>query len=57
MDRTDEKTDNKKEMDASISLKLPKPLLEKAREKSKSTGVSISFVARKAIEEWVEKTK
>ena len=43
----------KKEMDASISIKLPSELLEKARIKSENTGVSISFVVRKAIEDWV----
>lgn len=42
---------------AIITFTIPKSLHKKAREKSKSTGVSISFVARKAIEEWVEKAK
>jgi predicted DNA-binding protein len=42
----------KAEKTASISVKLPPELLEKARQKSESTGVPISFVVRKALEEW-----
>ena len=46
------KEKQKKEMDKSISVKVPSGLLEKAREKSEKTGVSLSFVVRKAIENW-----
>lgn len=42
------------EMDARLSIKLPSELLNKAREKSAKTGVSISFVVRKAIEGWIK---
>jgi predicted DNA-binding protein len=43
----------KKEMDKSISVKVPAELLEKAREKSANTGIALSFVVRKAIEDWI----
>jgi predicted DNA-binding protein len=47
----------KKEMDKSISVKVPTELLQKAREKSANTGIALSFVVRKAIEDWInEKT-
>ena len=46
-----------KEMDKSISVKLPETLLEKARKKSKETGIALSFVVRKAIEDWVNESK
>ncbi len=42
-----------KEMDKSISVKVPIELLEKARKKSAESGVTLSFVVRKALEEWV----
>lgn len=42
-----------KEMDASISVKLPSDLRDKAREKSEKTGVSLSFIVRKALEDWI----
>jgi predicted DNA-binding protein len=42
------------EMDKMISVKLPAELLEKARQKSGETGVSLSFVVRKAVEAWTE---
>ncbi len=45
-----------KEMDKSISVKLPDSLLKKARKKSKDTGIALSFVVRKAIEDWVNDT-
>jgi predicted DNA-binding protein len=48
------KTQPEKQMDANVSLKLPQELLDKARAKSKDTGVSISFILRKAIKDWVE---
>jgi predicted DNA-binding protein len=44
----------KKEMDASLSVKLPKELLEKCRKKSDETGIAISFIVRKALEEWIK---
>jgi len=44
----------KKEMDKSISVKVPAELLEKAREKSASTGIALSFIVRKAIEDWTK---
>jgi len=40
-----------------ITAKLPAELHEKARKKSEETGVSISFVVRKAIEAWVGDVK
>jgi predicted DNA-binding protein len=47
------KEKQKKEMNKSISVKLSDDLLEKARDKSANTGVALSFVVRKAIEDWV----
>jgi predicted transcriptional regulator len=47
------KTTTEKEMDVSLTVKLPSKLRDKAREKSEKTGVSLSFVVRKAIEDWV----
>jgi predicted DNA-binding protein len=47
------KEKQKKEMNKSISVKLPDDLLEKARDKSANTGVALSFVVRKALEDWV----
>jgi predicted DNA binding CopG/RHH family protein len=48
------KTPNtKKEMDANISVKISSELLEKVRATTAATGVSASFVIRKALEEWV----
>ena len=47
------KTNTEKEMDVSLTVKLPSTLRDKARAKSDSTGVSLSFIVRKAIEEWV----
>jgi predicted DNA-binding protein len=46
-------TETEKEMDVSLTIKLPSALRNKARTKSENTGVSLSFVVRKAIEEWV----
>lgn len=43
------------EMTKAISVKLPLDLLDKARDKSAATGVPISFVVRKALEEWIKK--
>jgi predicted DNA-binding protein len=45
--------ETRKEMDKSISVKVPAELLEKARDKSATTGITLSFVVRKAIEDWV----
>jgi predicted DNA-binding protein len=42
-----------KEMDVSVTIKLPADLRSKARRKSADTGVTLSFVVRKAIETWV----
>jgi hypothetical protein len=50
-----DKKEKDKEMDASISVKLPKKLLEQARKKSSETGVALSFVVRKALEDWIKK--
>ncbi len=47
------KINTEKEMDVSLTVKLPAALRDKAREKSEKTGVSLSFVVRKAIEDWV----
>ena len=44
-----------KEGTTAISIRLPTDLQIKAREKSERTGVPISFVIRKALEEWVNK--
>jgi predicted DNA-binding protein len=44
---------SKKPNPAAFSVKIPPELLEKARKKSAETGVPISFVIRKAIEQWV----
>jgi predicted DNA-binding protein len=49
------KTNTDKEMDVSLTVKLPSALRDKAREKSENTGISLSFVVRKAIEEWVSR--
>jgi len=48
-----QKQSDQKQMDVSISVKLPRQLRDKANQKSEKTGVSISFVVRKAIEDWV----
>ncbi len=42
-----------KEMNSSLSIKIPSEMLDKARAKSKQTGVTLSFVVRKAIEDWL----
>ncbi len=42
-----------KEMDVSITIKLPANLRREARIKSAQTGITLSFVLRKAIEAWV----
>ncbi len=47
------KEQTKKEMDKSISVKVSADLLEKARDKSANTGITLSFIVRKAIEDWV----
>lgn len=36
-----------------ISIRLPTELQEQAKETSERTGVPISFVVRKALEDWV----
>ena len=40
--------------DKALSVRVPSDLLEKARDKSKRTGVSISFIIRRALKEWTE---
>ena len=45
---------NKSERPAMVSVKVPPELLRKARKKAEETGVSVSFVIRKAISEWVK---
>lgn len=40
-----------------ISIRLPTDLYEQAKETSERTGVPVSFVARKALEEWVKQMK
>ena len=54
MAKTD--TNEKKEMDVSLTVKLPSKLRDRAREKSENTGISLSFVVRKALEDWVRDT-
>ena len=39
--------------DKPVSFKLSKELHRKVMEKSARTGVSVSFVVRKALEKWV----
>jgi hypothetical protein len=41
-------------MDSSLTVKLPAKLHEKAVKKSEDTGVTIAWVVRKALEEWVQ---
>ena len=48
-----QKQSDQKQMDVAISVKLPRYLRDKANQKSEKTGVSISFIVRKAIEDWV----
>jgi predicted DNA-binding protein len=45
-----------KEMGVSVTIKLPADLRSKARRKSADTGVTLSFVIRKAIEAWVNES-
>jgi hypothetical protein len=40
-------------MDVSLTVKLPSKLRDKARDKSEKTGISLSFIVRKGLEEWV----
>lgn len=40
---------------SAISVRIPPELLERLRKKTDETGVPISFVVRKALEEWVTK--
>ncbi len=40
-------------MDVSLTIKLPSDLRDAANEKSQTTGTSVSFVVRKALEAWV----
>lgn len=47
------KTTGRQAATDAISVKVPPDLLKKVREKSAETGVPISFVVRKALEEWV----
>jgi hypothetical protein len=39
-----------------FSIKLPTDLLAKVREKSAETGISMTFIIRRALEDWI-KTK
>jgi predicted DNA-binding protein len=56
--KTNTQKETEKEMDVSLTIKLPSALRNKARTKSENTGVSLSFVVRKALEEWTaEQTK
>lgn len=41
-------------MSHTLSVRLPKELYEKAKAKSKRTGVTLAFVVRKALENWIE---
>lgn len=38
-----------------VQVRIPYDLHEKAKAKSKETGTTISFIVRKALEEWVKK--
>lgn len=44
-------------MDTMLSVKLPAELHRKAISKSEETGILISFVLRKALEEWTDEKK
>ena len=44
-------------MNVALSVKLPRELRDKAAAKSEETGISISFVVRKALEDWVNQVK
>ncbi len=46
-----------KQMNAALSIKLPLELRDKAVEKSKKTGVALSFIIRKALEDWLNEDK
>lgn len=41
-------------LDVALSTKLPKDLRDAANAKSKRTGVPVSFVIRKRLEEWIK---
>lgn len=41
-------------MTARLSIKLSKDLLKKVQNKSKLTGVSVSFIVRRALENWLK---
>jgi predicted DNA-binding protein len=40
-------------MDVNLSLRMPRELRDAAMARSKRTGVSVAFVVRKRLEEWV----
>ncbi len=40
-----------------ISLEVPRQLRDEARQKSQATGISITFVLRQALEQWVADKK
>jgi len=40
-------------MGVGMTLRVPKELRDAATAKSKRTGVAVSFVVRKSLEEWV----
>jgi LDH2 family malate/lactate/ureidoglycolate dehydrogenase len=40
-------------MDATVTIKVPGELRDAATEKSKRTGVSVAFVLRSRLEQWV----
>lgn len=42
-----------REMDVSISVKLPSTLRDLSRQKSERTGVPLSFIVRRALEDWI----
>ena len=37
-----------------ISIKVPKSLYDEARRRSDRTGVSVSFVVRKGLRDWLD---
>jgi predicted HicB family RNase H-like nuclease len=46
-------TTGEDKMEVGMTLRVPKELREQARAKSHRTGISVSFVVRKRLEEWV----
>jgi hypothetical protein len=37
-----------------VPVKMPKSLRDAARKKTKQTGITLSFIVRKALEDWTK---